>query len=114
MGKKEFMKVYGVFIKLKDGSIMRELVNSNVLGNIISRFRGITSSENINHNENTIFHLRDCEKGELETYKNEQGEAFMVPMHKISYIKYEQNKGCVGPEKKEDVFDWEPGLVQWE
>ena len=110
MEKKENMKVYGVLIQFKDGMILRDNFNSNVLGNILAIVRGNLDSKQTIHefpyqNNNTI-------KITNEEYKNNNEDIVFIPFNNISYIKYKLNKGIIGPEKQEHVYDWEKYLKE--
>ena len=43
----------------------------------------------------------------IHNAKNDEGEKVIIPIQKISYIKYIQNKGCMGSKKDPKVYDWD-------
>ena len=105
------MKVYGILIKFNDGTILRDNFNSDSIGNIIAMFRG---------NQTVINDLRldvypttpNLLNNKTEEFVNYNGDVVIIPIHKISYIKYRLNSGLIGEKKQKDVYDWEKELKQ--
>ena len=106
MGNK--MKVYGVLIKLKDGVEIRENFNSNALGNILGTFRGNLDCEQ-SMKTNEVYPLTGEKHNDIRDgcFINDAEERVLIPFSRISFIKYKENKGVIGPEKQKGVYDWE-------
>ena len=105
--KVKHMKVYNVMIQFNDGTVYRELFESNALGNIVGSFRG---NNNRCPMHDTELLLRGDNRILTESYPNYNGETVVIRTKDISLIKYLENKGCRGNVLPSSVYDWEDTL----
>ena len=99
----DYNKVFGTMIIFNDGTICRDNFDSVQLGNILGTWRGTIHSlsknlKRVYEQDHSIY---------IVDIKNTEGEKIIIPIQKISYIKYIQNTGCMGSKKDPKVYDWD-------
>ena len=99
----DYNRVFGTMIVFNDGTIYRDNFDSVELGNLLGTWRGTIQplSKDLKwvYEHDHSIHIHNA--------KNDEGEKVIIPIQKISYIKYIQNKGCMGSKKDPKVYDWD-------
>lgn len=102
----DYNRVFGTMIVFNDGTIYRDNFDSVELGNILGTWRGV-----IHPLTNNLMKVYEQDNGiYIHDAKNYEGEKVIIPIQKISYIKYIHNTGCIGPKKDTKVYNWDKDL----
>ena len=99
----DYNRVFGTMIVFNDGTTYTDNFDSVELGNILATWRGSITTftsylRNVYEHDNST-HFHDT--------RNNEGEKVVIPIKRISYIKYVQNTGMMGSKKDPRVYDWD-------